>query len=55
MDDYIISIFNLILAIDEVVLFFHPDDLWVLKEIRSYKESYKFHIHMENALIFSNL
>ncbi len=55
MDDYIISIFNLILAINGVVLFFHPNDLWVLKEIMSYKESYKFYIHMKNALIFSNL
>ncbi len=53
MDDYIISIFNLILAFDGVVLFFHPNDLWVLKE--TYKESYTFHIHMKNALIFSNL
>jgi hypothetical protein len=61
MDNHIVSIFDLIkwfMASDGVILLFHLDDLCVLKEIKSYMESYKFQIRMKwtivNFLPFSN-
>jgi hypothetical protein len=45
VDDYIASIFYFVekfLAIDGAIFFFHLDDLWILNEVRSYLESYRF-------------
>jgi len=61
VEDYVVSIFNFtnkFLTSDGVVLLFHLDDLHVLKEIRSYMESYSFQIRMKlvsvNFLSFIN-
>ncbi len=56
VDDYIISIFNFVekfLTTNGVVLLFHLNDLQVVKEIRSYLGSYKFQIHMKQAIVNS--
>jgi hypothetical protein len=59
VEDYMVSIFdfaNKFLLNDGAILFFHPNDLHVLKEIKSYLESYNFHIRMHGQLLtFYNL
>jgi hypothetical protein len=47
VDEYIGGVFDfaqIFLASDGVVLLFHPDDFKILKEVKSYSESYGFHI-----------
>jgi hypothetical protein len=56
VEDYVVSIFDFahkFLASDGVVLLFHPDNLHVLKDIRSYLENYSFQIRMKWAIISS--
>ncbi len=56
VDDYIASIFYFaekFLAIDGAILLFHLDDLWILNEVRSYLESYRFQIWMKWAMVNS--
>jgi hypothetical protein len=50
VDEYIVGVFDfaqIFLASYGVVLLFQPNDLRVLKEIKSYLESYGFQIHMK--------
>jgi hypothetical protein len=50
MDNHIVSIFDFgkeFLANDGEILFFHPNDLLILKDIKSYTESYNFQICMK--------
>jgi hypothetical protein len=45
VDEYIIGVFDfaqMFLASNGAILLFHPDDLKVLKEIKSYLENYGF-------------
>jgi len=45
VDEYIIGVFDfthIFLASNGVVLLFHPDDLKVLKDVKSYLKSYGF-------------
>jgi len=45
VDEYIVGIFDfthIFLASNGVVLLFHPNDLKVLKEVKSYLKSYGF-------------
>jgi hypothetical protein len=45
VDEYIVGVFyfaHIFLVFDGVVLLFHPDDLKVLKEVKSYLKSYGF-------------
>jgi hypothetical protein len=45
VDDYVIFVFDFVdkfLASEGAILLFHPNDLHVFKEIRSYLESYSF-------------
>ncbi len=54
VEDYVVSVFdfaNKFLLSDGVILFFHPNDLHVLKEIKSYLESYSFQIRMNGQLL----
>lgn len=57
VDDHIISIFDFVdkfRVSDEVILLFHLDDPWIIKEIKSYLESYSFHICMEWVVLTSS-
>jgi hypothetical protein len=45
VEDYVIFVFdfaNKFLASEGAILLFHPNDLHVFKEIKSYLESYSF-------------
>jgi hypothetical protein len=45
VDEYIVAILDfahIFLAFDGAILLFHPNDLKVLKEVKSYLESYGF-------------
>jgi hypothetical protein len=56
VDEYIVAVFDFaekFLAFDGDVLLVHPDDLKVLKEIRSYVESYGFQIWMKWVVVNS--
>jgi hypothetical protein len=56
VDDYIVGVFDfahIFLAFDGVVLLFHLDDLKVLKEVKSYLESYDFKIRMKWVMVNS--
>ncbi len=55
-EDWIISIFDFIenfLTFDGAMFFFHLNDPLVLKEIRSYLESYSFQICVKWAIVNS--
>jgi hypothetical protein len=50
VDEYIVGVFDfaqIFLAFYGVVLLFHPNDLKVLKDVKSYLESYGFQIKMK--------
>jgi hypothetical protein len=54
VEDYVVSVFdftNKFLLSDGAILFFHPNNLHVLKEIKSYIESYSFQIQMYGQLL----
>jgi hypothetical protein len=56
VDEYITRVFDfahMFLASNGVVLLFHPDDLKVLKEVKSYLESYGFLIRMKWVVVNS--
>lgn len=56
VEDHVVPIFNFantFLASDGAILLFYLNNLHVLKEIRSYLESYSFHIWMKWAIINS--
>jgi hypothetical protein len=56
VEDYMVHVFdvaNKFLASDGAILLFHHDNLHVLKEIRSFLESYSFHIWMKWAIVNS--
>jgi len=56
VDEYIVGVFDfahIFLAFDGVVLLFHLDDLKVLKEVKSYLESYDFKIRMKWVMVNS--
>jgi hypothetical protein len=56
VEDYVVSIFNFVdkfLTTNGVILFFHLNDLHVLREIRSYLDNYSFHIWMKWAIVNS--
>jgi hypothetical protein len=56
VDEYIVGVFDfahIFLAFDGVVLLFHLDDLKVLKEVKSYLESYDFKIQMKWVMVNS--
>ncbi len=41
------------LASDGAILLFHPDDLRILKEVKSYLKSYGFYIQMKQVVVSS--
>ncbi len=54
VEDYVVSVFdftNKFLLSDGAILFFHLNDIHVLKEIKSYLESYSFQIQMNGQLL----
>jgi len=54
--EYIVGIFNItqiFLASDGAILLIHSNDLKVLKEIKSYLESYGFQIQMKCVVVNS--
>jgi hypothetical protein len=56
VEDYVVFVFdfgNKLLVINGVVLFFHLDNLCVLREIKSYLECYSFQIWMKWAIVNS--
>jgi hypothetical protein len=56
VDECIAEVFDfaqILLGFDGAVLLFHPDDLIILKEVKSYLESYGFQIRMNWAVVNS--
>jgi hypothetical protein len=56
VDEYIVGLFDfaqMFLASNGVVFLFHPDGLRVLKEVKSYLESYGFQIWMKWVMVRS--
>ncbi len=50
---FVFDFLDKFLASDGAVLFFHLNNLHVLKEVRSYLESYNFQIRMKWAIVSS--
>jgi hypothetical protein len=56
VEDYVVFVFYFVdkfLTTNGAILFFHPNDLCVLKEMKSYLESYSFQIRVKWAIVNS--